>query len=153
MKKVILLIGPPLSGKSTFIRENYPDGFVISRDDLVMEVFGSDNYTEAFRNVDHKEVDNQLDSRFKEGATKDLVIVDMTNMVPRRRRASLRYFSSDFQKEAYIFPFLSDDEYKFRNDKRNKEEMKYIPIGVIKSMIESYVEPTLDEGFDKIIKL
>ena len=55
-----------------------------------------------------------------------------------------------YNKEAYVFPFLSDDEYKLRNDKRNDEENKYIPMGVLKSMKDSYIEPTLDEGFNRI---
>lgn len=153
MKKVIVLVGVPLSGKSTFIRENYPDAFIVSRDQLVMDVFGSDDYSTAFKEVDHKEVDRQLDLRFKEASTKDLVVIDMTNLVPKRRSSNLRYFGLDWVKEAYVFPFLSDDEYSERNDRRNKLENKFIPMGVIKSMISSYVEPTLDEGFDKIVKL
>ena len=148
---VYILVGLPLSGKSTWIRRNYPDALVISRDDLVLEVYGSDNYSEAFKNVDHKEVDRQLDLRLKKANLDGVdVIVDMTNMVPKRRKSTLRYFSDNYNKEAYVFPFLSDDEYKLRNDKRNSEENKYIPMGVLKSMKDSYVEPTLDEGFNKI---
>ena len=57
---VIILIGPPLSGKTTWIRENFPTTEVISRDEIVMEVYGSRNYTEAFKSVDQKEVDKVL---------------------------------------------------------------------------------------------
>ena len=49
---VIVLIGPPMSGKTTWIKQNFPTTNVISRDDIVMEVYGSKNYTEAFKNVD-----------------------------------------------------------------------------------------------------
>lgn len=153
MKKVIVLVGTPLSGKSTFIRENYPDALVICRDQLVLDVFGSDDYNKAFKEVDHKVVDKLLDLKLKEANSHELVIIDMTNLVPRRRRSTLNYFSKDFIKEAIVFPFLSDDEYLKRNNKRNELENKSIPMGVIKSMIESYVAPTLDEGFDKITLL
>ena len=48
---VIILIGPPLSGKTTWIRQNFPTTEVISRDETVMEVYGSRNYTEAFNKL------------------------------------------------------------------------------------------------------
>ena len=51
---VIILIGPPLSGKSTWIRNNFPTTDVISRDEIVMEVYGSRNYDDAFKNVNQK---------------------------------------------------------------------------------------------------
>jgi tRNA uridine 5-carbamoylmethylation protein Kti12 len=38
-----------------------------------------------------------------------------------------------------------------RNIDRNSKENKWIPPSVIKSMIDSYQEPTSDEGFSKII--
>jgi len=154
MKKLMLLIGTPLSGKSTFIRENYPNTIVISRDELVMEVFGSNDYNKAFKEVNHKEVDKLLDLKLKEANLGDSdVIIDMTNLVPKRRISTLNYFSNNFYKEAIVFPFLTDEEYLIRNNKRNELENKFIPMSVIQSMKESYVSPTLEEGFDKITNI
>ena len=154
MKKLMLLIGTPLSGKSTFIRENYSDTIVISRDELVMEVFGSNDYNKAFKEVNHKEVDKLLDLKLKEANLGDSdVIIDMTNMVSKRRIGTLEYFSNNFYKEAIVFPFLTDEEYLVRNNKRNELENKFIPMSVIQSMKESYVSPTLEEGFDNIINI
>ena len=151
---LLLLIGLPLSGKSTWIKRNYPDTKVISRDDLVMEVYGSDNYSEAFKNVDQKEVDRLLDLRLKEAnLNKENVIVDMTNLTPKRRKQTLRYFSSDYDKVAIAFPILEDTEYSDRNNFRKLNENKWIPPFVLKSMLDSYVVPTLDEGFNDIIIL
>lgn len=151
---VIILVGPPLSGKTSFIRENFPDTNVISRDEIVMEVYGSRNYTEAFQKVNQKEVDRVLDSRLKEAnLSKSNVIVDMTHMTSKRRRQNLNYFSDDFYKLAVIFPILSDDEYVKRNTKRIEEENKDLPMGVIKSMISSYQTIKDDEGFNRVISL
>ena len=148
---VFVLVGLPLSGKSTWIRRNYPDAKVISRDDLVLEVYGSDNYSEAFKNVDQKEVDRTLDLRLKDSnLNKENVIVDMTNLTTKRRKQTLRYFSDDYYKEVVVFPILDKDEYSYRNKERNERENKWIPPFVITSMLESYIVPTLDEGFDKI---
>jgi predicted kinase len=151
---VILLVGVPLSGKSTWIRNNHPTTKVVSRDELVMEVYGSDDYSKAFKEVDQKEVDRLLDLRLKEVNTnKENVIVDMTNMVVSRRVKTLKYFSDEYHKEVIVFPVLETNEYERRNKERNVNENKWIPPFVITSMLNSYQEPTLDEGFDKIIIL
>ncbi len=151
---VILLIGPTLSGKSTWIRNNYPDVNVISRDEIVMEVAGTRDYNKAFQTVDQKLVDKVLSERLTEAnSTKNSTIVDMTNMVSKRRKQTLNYFDSDFYKVAVVFPILSDEEYEKRNIDRNAKENKWIPPQVIKSMINSFEMPTTEEGFDNIISL
>ena len=151
---VMMLIGPTLSGKSTYIRNNYPNTEVISRDEIVMEVFGSRDYNLAFKEVDQKEVDRVLAKRLKDANDlKTSVIIDMTNMTVKRRMATLRYFDKDFSRLAVVFPILSDEEYTKRNIDRKSKENKWIPPFVIKSMIDSYQEPTLDERYDRIIIL
>ena len=151
---VIILIGPPLSGKTTWIRENFPTTEVISRDETVMEVYGSRNYTEAFNNVDQKEVDKVLTQKFLDAnLAKKNVIVDMTHMASKRRKQNLNYFSNDYYKLAVIFPILSEEEYVRRNQKRIEEENKDLPMGVVKSMISSYQPITPEEGFNKVISL
>ena len=150
----MMLIGPTLSGKSTYIRNNYPNVQVISRDEIVMEVFGSRDYNLAFKEVDQKEVDRVLVARLKDANDlKTSVIIDMTNMTVKRRMATLRNFDKDFSRVAVVFSILSDEEYTKRNIDRNAKENKWIPPFVIKSMIDSYQEPTLDEGYDRIIIL
>lgn len=151
---VIILIGPPLSGKTTWIRENFPTTEVISRDETVMEVYGSRNYTEAFNNVDQKEVDRVLTQKFLDAnSSKKNVIVDMTHMASKRRKQNLNYFSNDYYKLGVIFPILSDDEYEKRNQKRIEEENKDLPMRIVKSMISSYQPIATDEGFNKVITL
>ena len=153
---VILLVGPPLSGKSFYIKEylkNIDSNVrVISRDELVMEVYGSDDYNTAFKEVNQKDVDRLLDLRLKEvNINKENVIIDMTNMVVNRRVKTLRYFSDGYYKEVIVFPVLETEEYDRRNKERNVNENKWIPPFVISSMLNSYQEPTLDEGFNKIV--
>ena len=151
---VIILIGPPLSGKSTWIRENFPDTTVICRDEILMDVYGSRNYTEAFKNVDQKEVDRVLhQSLVDANKEKKNVIVDMTHMGSKRRKQNLNYFTNDYYKLAVIFPILSDEEYVRRNQKRIEEENKNIPMSVIKSMISSYQTISPEEGFKKVISI
>lgn len=151
---VMMLIGPTLSGKSTYIRNNYPNTEVISRDEIVMEVFGSRDYNLAFKEVDQKEVDRTLALRLKEASDlKKSLIIDMTNMTVKRRMATLRNFDKDFSRIAVVFPILSEEEYAKRNIARNAKENKCIPPAVIKSMIDSYEEPTSEEGYDRVVIL
>ena len=142
----MLLIGPTLSGKSTWIKSNYPDVNVISRDEIVMEIAGTRDYNKAFETVDHKVVDKVLLERLTESnSNKVSTIVDMTNMVVKRRLQTLRYFDDTFYKVAVVFPILSSEEYQKRNIDRNAKENKWIPPFVIKNMINSYQEPTEEE--------
>jgi predicted kinase len=151
---VIIMVGTPLSGKSFWIKENYPDTNVISRDEIVMEVYGSNDYNEAFANVNQKEVNKRLEEKFIEAnILKQNVIIDMTHMTPKRRKHHLGYFDDDFYKVAVTFPFLSEKEYFKRNVKRNIEENKNIPLKVLEDMKRNYSEPTRSEGFNKIINL
>jgi predicted kinase len=153
---VMILIGPPLSGKTTWIKSNpeLESAVMISRDQTVLDVYGSDNYDEAFKNVNQKEVDRVLISSIQKASKEGKnVIIDMTHMTRKRRTYNLSFFGDEYTKIAVIFPILSDEEYSRRNTKRKDEEQKFIPPYVLKNMIGSYQTVTKEEGFDKIVSL
>ena len=151
--KVILLIGHPLCGKSTYIKKNYPTTQVISRDELILDIYGGDDYNLAFSEVDQKEVDKMLFKKIKYSSTSNQdVIIDMTNLTQKRRRKSLQYFPNH-HKIAVVFSQLDDDEIIRRNQYRLITEKKSIPLSVIKHMMKNYQEPNKDECFDEIIYL
>jgi predicted kinase len=153
---VLTLIGPPLSGKDTWIKQNFnpSDIVMISRDQILLDVYGSDNYDEAFKNVNQKEVDRVLISTIQKASKENKnVIINMTNMTRKRRMYNLDFFGDEYYKVAVIFPILDEAEYERRNLKRKEEEQKFIPTHVLKNMISSYQTISKDEGFDKIISL
>jgi len=151
---VMLLSGVPMSGKSTWLKENYPDVMVISRDDILLEVAGTEDYGKAFYNTDSKLVDKKLRERLVlAGSLGQNVILDMVNGSAKTRRRNLEYFSDDFYKVAVVFPVLTSDEYVRRNEVRKVNENKFIPPKVLYTMINSFTIPTEDEGFDEVIKL
>jgi hypothetical protein len=76
----------------------------------------------------------------------------MTNLTKKRRKGFINRFN-DYYKVGILFDILSSDEIKSRNEKRNKEESKYIAESIIQNMISSYQTPTKEEGFDKIINV
>lgn len=153
---VMILIGVPMSGKDFFINNtpNLGNPIVISRDQIVLDVHGSDDYNLAFKSVNQKVVDANLKKSLTDaGKSTENVIVNMTHMTRKRRIQNLSYFPNH-NKIAVIFPILTEDEYKFRNLKRGSDENKTIPMHVLKNMLSSY--QTVDknsEGFDKVISL
>jgi predicted kinase len=154
--KVILLVGPPLSGKDTYLRsQDYSDFTMISRDDILMSLHDTDDYSEAFHKVDQKEVDRLLNQKIQDCIDgKKNVIINMTNLTKRGRNRHLSKFpNSDYEKIAIVFPKLDITEYINRNLKRKNEENKFIPLNVIQSMIDNWEEVTKEEGFDSIVKL
>ena len=154
--KVILLVGPPLSGKDTYLKtQDYSDYVIISRDDILMSLHDTDDYSSAFNTVNQKEVDKILNQKIQDCIIeKKNVIINMTNLSKKGRNKHLCKFpNSDYEKIAIVFPKLNLCDYINRNDNRKKEDNKFIPVSVIQSMIENWQETTSDEGFDQIIKL
>jgi len=151
---ILVLVGTVLSGKSTWIKNNYSGMNVISRDEIILQLSKIEDYNLAFRSVDGKEVDKLLLKKFIEAnQTKTSTIVDMTNITKKRRMKTLSYFSPDFQKIAVVFPILTPGEYQIRNKQRALQENKWVSTGVILDMIQSFETPTLDEGFNQIINI
>jgi predicted kinase len=154
--KVILLVGPPLSGKDTYLRsKDFSDFVIISRDDILMSLHNTNDYSDAFNQVDQKLVDKLLNQKIQDCIdNKKNVIINMTNLSKKSRNKHLCKFpNSDYEKIAIVFPKINLCDYINRNDNRKKEENKFIPVGVIQSMIENWQEVTEDEGFNTIIKL
>ena len=154
--KVILLVGPPLSGKDTYLKtQDYSDYVIISRDDILMSLHDTDDYSSAFNSVNQKEVDKILNQKIQDSISeKRNIIINMTNLTKKSRNRHLCKFPNiDYEKIAIVFQKLNLCDYINRNEKRKLEENKFIPVNVIQSMIENWQEVTQDEGFNTIIKL
>ncbi len=149
----ILLIGPPLSGKDTLISNlEITDVEVISRDDIVLELCPSMNYNEAFKSVNQKLVDKVLKSKIRDSSSKGSnVIINLTNLRRKKRTLFLSNFSTDYTKIGIIFPILYLEEYAKRNEERNSQQGKFIPLSVIQEMVDGYESIDYSEDFDKII--
>lgn len=151
---VIIAVGIPLSGKSSYFSKNYPDASVICRDSIILEISGIKDYNKAFKEVNHREVDDLLRFRLKDNSNRNInTIVDMTHMSAKRRRFNLSFFKKDYYKVAIVFPFIDKHEWKIRNEKRKLEENKDISWDIMENMIKSYTFPKKEEGFNKIISL
>ena len=155
---VIILIGPPLSGKTTWIKDNFDDENVtiISMDQIILDLYGSDDdYNTAYKQTNQKDLKANFRSQMINASKNDEnVIVDMTHLVRKRRVSNLSYFPKHYYKLGIIFPFISDEEYEKRNKSRVESENKNITPEVFKMMLGQY-QPIdrKEEGFNKIISL
>lgn len=151
-KNLILMVGVALSGKSTLINKikDHIDT-IISRDDIVLEMSNGLSYSEAFGKVNQKKVSKELKRRIDEASKSDgNIVIDMMNHRSKSRRSHLSKFDG-FVKIALIVDCPTYEVLLERNEKRNREEGKFIPENVLSQMLSSYSSPTKDEGFDYII--
>jgi len=153
--KVILLVGPPLSGKDTFLNtHDFSDFNIISRDDIVLKLSNTNDYTKAWNSVDQKLVDSTLHNNIMTSIqNNENVILNLTNLSKKSRNKHLSKFPHIYSKIAIVFPKLDFDIYLNRNEKRKITDNKFIPIEVLRNMIASWEEVTENESFNKIINL
>ena len=153
-KEIILLIGLPASGKSTYISK-MKGKYTIVSNDLYVESIAKKmklTYTEAFDKINREDVLGNTRKEFDKAISKgQSVIVDNTNMNVKERSYFMKSTSENYKKIAIIFK-ISDSELKKRLEKRGKETGKEIPDEVIEKMKSKYEPPTAKEGFDEIRK-
>jgi predicted kinase len=152
MPNFYLLVGVPASGKSYWRNTQTFNGVVISTDDIIERIAAEKGvtYSEAFTDaikLAEKEVLVLAAKAFEEG--KD-VIWDQTNVTVKTRKKKLDMVPRYYTKIAVFFPTPGEELHKERLESRKG---KTIPSFVLKNMIGNLEEPTLDEGFNKVIKI
>ena len=152
-----VMVGLPAMGKSTLVEGMYkPDTFIYSTDNFIEDAakhFGI-TYDEAFEDNIKGATESMnvlLDSAIKE---KKDIIWDQTNLgVGKRRKIINRMKQAGYQVRCEcIVPPESDYD-------GNKEDWvqrlanrpgKTIPQNILTSMIDSFIIPSIEEGFDMI---
>ena len=147
---ITLLIGVSGSGKTHWVESTAfrnPTS-VISRDSIVMELGEGKTYNEKWNTVNQKDVDKELERRFRYAVKeKEDIVIDMTNMSRKSRRRWLSSIPKAYTKDAVLFA-TDAHTIKERNNLR-KEEGKYIHPRIIMNMMTSLDIPLYDE-FDNI---
>lgn len=155
--EIVLLVGPPCSGKSTYLsnHKEYLDYTIISRDNTLIDYgktyYPELKYSELFKSLskeEHENVDKILMVKYQTAVkNKENILVDMTNMSAKSRRKWLQV-PKTYKKLAVVF-YTGDKELKTRNIKRYDIEGKYILGNVYINMFKTFKTPLYDE-FDNI---
>ncbi len=148
-----IMIGLPGSGKST-VAESYSKKFnadILSTDDFIeyqAEWFGL-TYNEAFSQF-YQDAEKAFKSNIA-NALKDKknVIIDRTNLTPKRVKFVKRFIEAGFQV-IYVLVERRDDVLDKVNEERKKTG-RHLSDEVRNRLKESYVPPTIDEGVHKIV--
>jgi predicted kinase len=150
-----VLVGLPGSGKSTSVPEDF-DGFVYSTDNYIEQCAKMNGWTynEAFQEFigpATKHMNEQLQIVIRQ---KSDVLWDQTNMSSKKRLGILSKFPKTYRKVCICRVPPQDDSEWAELDRRILDRAthagKMIPHHIIESMADSYVEPTLNEGFDEV---
>jgi len=148
---LIVLVGPPASGKSTYIGTMAHDSVIISTDDIVETIAKEQGktYSEVWK-TSVKEATKrmyvQLDEAIK---NRKNVIWDQTNLTAKKRKEILSRFPKDYHTECVYF-MVDQEELLSRLKERARQTGKNIPIGIVINMIETYEIPDTSEGFNRV---
>lgn len=157
MSAVIVFVGLPGSGKSYLInnikRTNKSKIFTYSTDEYIEHCATRDHksYTEVFELYIREATEHMNDALKAAIANGYTVIWDQTNMRSDKRRWILSHFPDSYQKQCFtISPPCNDKEWGVLYSRLSARPGKIIPGYVIDSMLNSYSEPALEEGFSQI---
>jgi predicted kinase len=149
-----LLCGISNSGKSTYVMNQYPNGFdglVLSRDNLVLKYGIGTTYNECWGSLTkdlHKDIDDKLNLLYQTALNNNNnIIVDMTNLTMDRRNLWLSNLPNNYIRKIRLFT-TTLDIIKKRNRLQSKN--KFIPEDVLEDMARRFQHPEVDES-DELI--
>jgi predicted kinase len=149
--ELIMLVGVPTAGKSTFSNDpKYKKYVRVSSDDILQEVAKErqQSYNTVFKgNIRFAQIAMMkvLRQAIEDGKS---IIWDQTNLTKKQRREKLKHIPDTYKKTAVYFVVSLETALK-RNTQRPG---KVIPPEVLERMIKEYELPTNEEGFDTIIR-
>lgn len=161
MPDMVLLVGLPGSGKTTYIDRLINAGIItdnvhIASTDNIIDGMCNQNdltYSEGFDKFIKpatSKFNNDLKAAFNRG---DDIYVDRTNLTSKGRAKFIRMAKNskhDYRCIAVVF-HVDDDVLSERLDDRCKYTGKCISNSVIETMKNSYIAPHVDEGFDLVL--
>lgn len=149
--ELIMLVGVPTAGKSTFSNDKkYKDYVRVSSDDILQEVAKErqQSYNTVFKgNIRFAQIAMMkvLRKAIEDGKN---IIIDQTNLTKKSRREKLKLIPPHYKKTAVYFIV----DLKTALQRNTQRPGKVIPPDILERMIDQYELPTLDEGFDQVIK-
>lgn len=147
----VMMVGLPGSGKSTMIKKLlHPVNYITISTDNYINIWANQQgrtYNEAFKDLIGPAQEN-FNAELKDALSMKLNIVhDQTNLSVKKRASILNKIPNHYYKVACVVHCDESD----RQIRLGNRPGKTIPFDVDKQMIESYVMPTIGEGFKSTI--
>lgn len=157
MPNLYVMVGLPGSGKSTMIndlKKTMDNPYVYSTDDTI-EKWAKDQgrtYDFAFsKYIKQATIESDIGLGLALSAQND-IIWDQTNLTKKKRKSIITRVGKNYNKICYyIAPPKNKMEEDILVERLNSRAGKTIPNYVFNNMKNSYEEPCMDEGFDKVI--
>lgn len=140
--KLIMLIGLPSVGKSTWAREHYDDHCVFSSDNYRRHLFG-DESDQSHNNDVFTVLYRDMEGMFK-AQDPPIVVFDATNLNAKRRKHAIdlaHKYAYDVEAAVFVAPL---DVILQRNSQRDR----VVPEESIRMKYRTFHVPLMTEGFD-----
>lgn len=143
-----MLIGVPASGKTTWVLKNHPSIGYASTDKYIDQFAAEEgiSYNDAFSDNIKKATSLMIEEVGTYVIEEKDFVWDQTNLTKKSRANKMKYLT-DYNVIAVVFETPPKEELKKRLASRPG---KIIPKEVMKSMIDTFEIPSIDEGFYKI---
>lgn len=148
MGDLYLVCGIPGSGKSTWLKNHVkPGNVVISRDKIRFSLLQEGENYFAHEDEVYTILWGEMNKALKEGKN---VFVDQTSLTPRSRKYLIDH-AKNYDHVNIVWIKVPLETALERNENR-KGTLAYVPREQIRRMDMQFVEPTFDEGFNRIFK-
>lgn len=147
MAKLILLMGCPGSGKSTWITKHLDEHTVwVSRDDVRFSMVSEDEEYFSKEKAVFKEFIRRINNAIENGYN---VFADATHLNESSRNKLIRNISAPVD-EINIVWIKTDLNTALKRNESRKGTRAYVPKSVIRRMFYSMTKPSFEEGFKNI---
>jgi predicted kinase len=143
MRELVILIGFPGSGKTTYGREKFPGHIRISLYELTNMVGGNKKLA---RKLEMKCIEKSLDMGFD-------VVVDRANLSGRRRKKLIKFAREKNARVTGIWFDVPEKIWQERNSKRAfiEDMSPRVPDYKIEEMKKQFEVPSMEDGYDELI--
>jgi predicted kinase len=147
--EIIIMVGLPGAGKSTYINTHYPTYTLVSSDAYIeakATEMGS-TYSNIFQDTISAATANMYQTFERAVENNDNIVWDQTNLSAFKRKKIIDRVPSNYKIVAVVFD-LPDE---LRQQRMSGRVGKEIPDHIIDGMKKSFTMPSKEEGFDDIV--
>ena len=146
---IYMMVGAAGAGKSTYIKNHFPDAFDVSRDRArfdIMAKYNTDDYFAHEKEAFNTYI-NRINSVIECGW--ETVVLDATHLTPKSRKKVLCRINIPKDAKLYAVVVRPTLEQHIKQNAQRTGKV-FVPVDAIVKQYNSYIEPTHEEGFDDV---